>query len=56
MTYLVDLHLMVDGNLKVAKGHEIAHQLKDVIQKEIPEIADVLIHVEPNVCSVELKF
>ncbi len=54
MTYLVDLHLMVDGNLKVAKGHEIAHQLKDVIQKEIPEIADVLIHVEPNGCSVEL--
>lgn len=48
MTYLVDLHLIVDGNISVTKGHEIAHRLKDTLQKEIPEIADVLIHVEPH--------
>jgi len=48
MTFLVDLHLTVDGNLTVTKGHEIAHRLKDTIQQEIPEIADVLIHVEPQ--------
>lgn len=54
MTFLVDLHLTVDGNLTVTKGHEIAHRLKDTIQNEIPEIADVLIHVEPEVYNQKL--
>lgn len=48
MTYLVDLHLTVKGSITVSKGHEIAHRLKDAIIKEIPEIADVLIHTEPD--------
>jgi cation diffusion facilitator family transporter len=48
MTYLVDLHLTVDGKITVTEGHEIAHRLKDAIQHRIPEIADVLIHIEPN--------
>ncbi|OYU80991.1 MAG: cation-efflux pump [Flavobacterium sp. BFFFF1] len=48
MTYLVDLHLTVDGNITVTEGHDIAHRLKDAIQLSIPEIADVLIHIEPN--------
>jgi len=47
MTYLVDLHLIVDGAISVTQGHEIAHRLKDTVQKELPAIADVLIHVEP---------
>lgn len=48
MTYLVDLHMTVKGNITVSEGHEIAHRLKDAIIKEIPEIADVLIHTEPD--------
>ncbi len=48
MTYLIDLHVIVNGNLTVTQGHEIAHRLKDALQKEIPEIAHVLIHVEPH--------
>lgn len=48
MTYLVDLHMTVKGNITVSEGHEIAHRLKDTIIKEIPEIADVLIHTEPD--------
>ena len=48
MTYHVDLHLTVDGSISVTAGHEIAHRLKDALQNEIPEIADVLIHVEPE--------
>lgn len=47
MTYHVDLHLEVDGNLTVNQGHEIAHDVKRRILLEIPEIADILIHVEP---------
>ena len=47
MTYFVDLHLIVNGWISVTEGHEIAHRLKDTIQFKLPEIADVLIHVEP---------
>ncbi len=48
MTFWVDLHLIVDGNLTVKKGHEIAHNVKDKIRAELPEIAEILMHVEPN--------
>jgi len=48
MTYFVDLHLTVDGKISVSEGHEIAHRLKDTLQQHIPEIADVLIHIEPD--------
>ena len=48
MAFHVDLHLVVDGDISVGEGHEIAHDLKNRIQKALPEIADVLIHVEPN--------
>jgi len=48
MKYLVDLHLTVNGDISVTDGHDIAHQLKDKVQFEMPEIADVLIHVEPH--------
>ena len=48
MVYYVDLHMIVDGNVSVIQGHKIAHDLKDEIQKQIPRIADVLVHTEPD--------
>lgn len=48
MTYYVDLHMIVDGNVSVIEGHKIAHNLKDEIQGKIPEVADVLVHTEPD--------
>jgi len=53
MTYYVDLHLIVDGFVTVIEGHKIAHNLKDEIQKQIPTVADVLIHTEPDRDSVD---
>lgn len=44
----VDLHVLVDGDLSVREGHDIAHQVKDVILRSNPRIYDVLIHIEPN--------
>jgi len=43
----VDLHLMVDGDISVREGHDIAHAVKRVILNANPRIYDVLIHVEP---------
>jgi len=43
----VDLHLLVDPDLKVREGHAIAHTVKDRPLNERPDIIDVLVHVEP---------
>jgi len=48
ITYYVDLHAIISGNITVREGHEIAHRLKDKLQKKLPELADVLIHMEPK--------
>jgi divalent metal cation (Fe/Co/Zn/Cd) transporter len=48
ITFHVDLHLIVDGSISVTEGHEIAHRLKNELQGLMPEISDVLIHVEPD--------
>ena len=48
MKYLVDMHVYVDGHLSVDKGHEISHRVKDAIRESLPEVSDVLIHIEPT--------
>lgn len=47
VVYHIDLHARVDGKLTVIEGHNIAHALKDHLKKEIPELGEVLIHIEP---------
>lgn len=47
MTYLVDLHLLVNGDLSVTEGHEISHAAKDALMEQLPELANILIHIEP---------
>jgi cation diffusion facilitator family transporter len=46
--YHVDLHITVNANITVKEGHRISHLLKDKLMKELPHIADVLIHIEPD--------
>jgi len=48
MKFFIDIHLTVDGNISVKEGHAISNHLKDHLKAEIPEIADILIHIEPN--------
>lgn len=48
MKYHVDLHAHVDGKLTVREGHDIAHELKDTLRREIPQLGHVLIHIEPT--------
>ncbi|WP_026956752.1 cation diffusion facilitator family transporter [Algoriphagus vanfongensis] len=47
MKYHVDLHAHVIGDLTVREGHAISHHLKDRLQKEIPQLGSILIHIEP---------
>jgi len=46
--HYVDLHVIVDGNLTVRQGHAIAHQVENVILQRMSNIAEVLVHIEPE--------
>jgi len=48
MYYLVDLHVIVNGELSVVEGHTIAHHVKNLLKLDYPELIDVLIHIEPD--------
>jgi cation diffusion facilitator family transporter len=48
MKYHVDLHAIVDGEISVTAGHELAHNLQDRLKEKIPSLEFVLIHIEPN--------
>ncbi len=48
MQYHIDLHAVVDKNISVKAGHDLAHKLKDTLRNEIPQLGHVLIHIEPN--------
>ena len=48
MKYHVDLHAIVNANITVKEGHELAHKLKDTLTEKLPELGHVLIHVEPG--------
>ena len=43
----VDMHIVVDGSITVREGHAIADAVESHIMSEIPEVVDVVIHVDP---------
>jgi len=47
----VELHVEVDGDLTVRRGHEIAHQVADHLKSSPFSIQHVLVHVEPAPAS-----
>ncbi|MEL1242341.1 cation diffusion facilitator family transporter [Flavobacterium flavipallidum] len=48
MKYHVDLHAVVNAEITVKRGHQLAHILKDTLRNEIPQLGHVLIHIEPD--------
>jgi cation diffusion facilitator family transporter len=42
-----DLHVIVDGNLTVREGHDIARAVEVRLIQDIGEVVDVIVHVEP---------
>ncbi|WP_116104995.1 cation diffusion facilitator family transporter [Lewinella sp. IMCC34191] len=47
MRYHIDLHAHVRGELTVREGHDIAHRLQDELRGALPQLGQVLIHIEP---------
>ena len=44
----MDLHILVDPKLTVAKSNEIAHRVEASLKERFPEVADMVVHVEPD--------
>jgi len=44
----MDIHVRVDGNMSVHRGHAIAHQVKDRLLASQHRINDVTVHIEPD--------
>jgi cation diffusion facilitator family transporter len=42
-----DLHIVVDGGLTVREGHDIAKDVEGRLIREIEEVVDIVVHVEP---------
>jgi len=47
MRYHVDLHAQVNADISVKEGHKLSHQLQDALRHQIPELGNILIHIEP---------
>ena len=45
--FFADMHVEVDPQMTVLRSHEIAHQVKDKIRAAMPNVHDVLVHIEP---------
>jgi len=45
--FFADMHIEVDPQMTVLHSHEIAHAVKDKIRESMPNVCDVLIHIEP---------
>ena len=44
----IDMHIVVDANISVREGHTIAEDVENSIIAGIPEVLEVVVHVEPS--------
>lgn len=47
LEYFVEIHLQVDAEMTVAKGHQTGHEVKDRLLAKMPRVRYVHLHVEP---------
>lgn len=48
LSFYADRHIIVKGELSVREGHRIAHRVEDEVHSALPEVSEVLVHVEPE--------
>jgi cation diffusion facilitator family transporter len=48
MHYLIDIHLEVPGKMTVSDAHELGHHVKNWLMASLPEISDIVVHLEPT--------
>jgi divalent metal cation (Fe/Co/Zn/Cd) transporter len=45
---IIELHLLVDGEITVRSGHLIAHRVETEIKKVFSNVASIVVHIEPS--------
>lgn len=48
LDYFVDLDVLVDGDITVRQGHDIAHEVHHAVTDQLPFVRRVYVHVEPE--------
>lgn len=46
--YYVDMHLHVDPDMTVRDAHSLARRVRAEVCRQLPQVLDVLIHIEPD--------
>jgi cation diffusion facilitator family transporter len=46
-SFYVDLHILVQGEMTVREGHRLSHEVEEKVVEVLPQVAEVLVHVEP---------
>jgi cation diffusion facilitator family transporter len=44
----IDLHVQVNGNMHIDAAHQISYEIEGALKKGIPEVTDVVVHMEPK--------
>lgn len=49
----VDLHVQVKPDMHIDNAHKISYAIEEAIKKDIPEVTDVVVHIEPKEKKLE---
>ena len=44
----IDLHVQVNPDMHIDNAHKISYAIEDTLKKNIPEVTDVIVHLEPK--------
>jgi cation diffusion facilitator family transporter len=44
----VDLHVQVNADMHIDTAHKVSYAIEEAIKKNIPEVTDVVVHMEPR--------
>ncbi|MFA5310758.1 MAG: cation diffusion facilitator family transporter [Candidatus Omnitrophota bacterium] len=44
----IDLHVQVDSNMHIDSAHKISYAIEDAIKKSLPQVVDIVVHMEPK--------
>jgi len=44
----IDLHVQVDSTMHIDEAHKVSYAVENSLRKNIPEVTDVLVHIEPK--------
>jgi cation diffusion facilitator family transporter len=44
----IDLHVQVKPDMHITRAHEISYAIEEAIKKNLPEVTDVVVHMEPK--------